>query len=55
MPHSDLDDWLDAAYDGDVDGLHTECRRGRYINSTDEKGRTALHFAAREGHYEAVR
>jgi ankyrin repeat protein len=55
MPRPSLKSWLDAAEDGDVEGLRVEWRRGIYINSSDGKGRTALYFAALEGHDKAVR
>ena len=52
---SSLERWLDAAFHGDVEGLRDEWRRSIWIHGTDSRGRTALHLAARGGHFEAAR
>jgi ankyrin repeat protein len=45
---------VDAAEDGDLDGLRRLLRAGADVNETQGDGRTALHFAADEGNLELV-
>jgi ankyrin repeat protein len=43
-----------AAYLGDLDEIHSIIKKGVNVNGKDYDGRTALHVASANGHFEAV-
>ncbi|HSR68448.1 MAG TPA: PQQ-binding-like beta-propeller repeat protein [Acidobacteriota bacterium] len=52
---SSLEEWFEAARQGDTETLSRLLDKGVDVNSTTRYNSTALHFAADKGHLEAVR
>ena len=54
MPPEVLDKWMEAAYKGDIETIHSYIDQHHDVNDKDMNGGTALMFAAKRGRKEIV-